>query len=97
MIVWARTEQGKVNGFLVEHDPADPTPGFEATVMTGKTALRAVWQAEITLKGVRVDESHRLPGCESFRDTAAVLTRTRSPPTRPRWPTRASASSSASR
>ena len=45
VIVWARDEDGKVGGFLVEKD----TPGFHTTVMTGKTSLRAVWQAEIEL------------------------------------------------
>ena len=41
--------------------------------MTGKTALRAVWQAEITLDGVRVPAENKLPGCRSFRDVARVL------------------------
>ena len=31
-------------------------PGFDAEVITGKTSLRAVWQADITLSGVRVPE-----------------------------------------
>src|SRR6185503_17286397 len=53
------------------------TPGFDARVMTVKTALRAVWQADITLDGVRVPDANRLPGCESFRDVARVLTVTR--------------------
>jgi glutaryl-CoA dehydrogenase len=43
VIVWARDEDGKVGGFLVEKN----TPGFHTKVMTGKTSLRAVWQAEI--------------------------------------------------
>jgi glutaryl-CoA dehydrogenase len=36
-----------------------------------------VWQAEITLDGVRVPVENRLPGCRSFRDVARVLTLTR--------------------
>ena len=51
-----------VGGYLVEKG----TPGFDARVMTGKTALRAVWQAEITLDGVRVPAANRLPGCQRF-------------------------------
>ncbi len=39
LIVWARGEDGNVGGYLVEKG----TPGFTAEVMTGKTALRAVW------------------------------------------------------
>ena len=72
-IVWARDEEGHVGGFLVEKG----TPGFNATVMTGKTALRAVWQAEIELAGARVPAESRLPGCRNFRDVAGVLARTR--------------------
>jgi glutaryl-CoA dehydrogenase len=45
--------------------------------MTGKTALRAVWQADIELHSVRVPAANRLPGCRTFRDVAAVLARTR--------------------
>jgi glutaryl-CoA dehydrogenase len=73
VIVWARRDDGHVGGFLVEKG----APGFDARVMTGKTALRAVWQADITLDGVRVPEANRLPGCETFRDVAKVLTVTR--------------------
>ena len=39
-IIWARDDDGNVGGFLVEKG----TPGFEAKVMTGKVAKRAVWQ-----------------------------------------------------
>jgi glutaryl-CoA dehydrogenase len=73
VLIWARREDGHVGGFLVEKG----TPGYEATVMTGKTALRAVWQADITLDGVRVPDANRLPGCERFADVARVLTVTR--------------------
>jgi glutaryl-CoA dehydrogenase len=73
VIIWARREDGEVGGFLVEKG----TPGFDARVMTGKTALRAVWQADITLDGVRVPDANRLPGCERFADVAKVLTVTR--------------------
>ena len=73
-IIWARDDDGNVGGFLVEKG----TPGFEAKVMTGKVAKRAVWQAEITLTGVRVPVENRLAGSRSFKDTASVLTATRS-------------------
>jgi glutaryl-CoA dehydrogenase len=53
------------------------TPGYEATVMTGKTALRAVWQAEITLTDVRVPAENKLAECHSFKDVSQVLDRTR--------------------
>ncbi|MGY1603530.1 acyl-CoA dehydrogenase family protein [Geodermatophilus sp. SYSU D00815] len=73
VLIWARDEGGDVGGYVVEKG----TPGFSARVMTGKTALRAVWQAEITLDGVRVPAENRLAGCRSFKDVSRVLDRTR--------------------
>ena len=73
VLVWARGEDGNVGGFVVEKG----TPGYHATVMEGKTSLRAVWQADIELVDVRVPEENRLERCNSFRDVAEVLTRTR--------------------
>ncbi len=74
IVVWARDDEGNVGGFLVEKG----TPGFEPTVMTGKVAKRAVWQADITLKDVRIPAENRLANARSFKDTALVLTATRS-------------------
>jgi glutaryl-CoA dehydrogenase len=74
VVVWARSdEDGQVKGFLVERD----MPGFEATTMEGKGASRAIWQADIRLDGVRVGESSRLPGAETFKDAGRVLVTTR--------------------
>ena len=74
VIIWARDiADGQVKGFLVEKG----TPGFRAEVITGKTAKRAVWQAEIALEGVRVPAANHLAGANAFRDTAKVLTATR--------------------
>ncbi len=73
VIIWARDDDGNVSGFLVEKG----TPGFKAEVMTGKVAKRAVWQADITLDGVRVPVENRLAKSNSFRDTSRVLTATR--------------------
>ncbi len=74
VVVWARDDEGNVGGFLVEKG----MPGFEPTVMTGKVSKRAVWQADITLSGVRVPLENRLEKARSFKDTAQVLTATRS-------------------
>src|SRR4051812_40194283 len=75
IVVWARdTEDEQVKGFLVEKGAA----GYAAQVQERKGALRAVWQAEITLTGVRVAEFDRLPGARSFKDTGKVLASTRS-------------------
>lgn len=73
VVVWARGDDGHVGGYLVETD----TPGFRAETMYGKASLRAVWQADIELEGVRVPVENRLPGCRTFRDLAEDLTRAR--------------------
>ena len=73
-VVWARDEDGNVRGFLVD----TTTPGYEATVIPRKASMRSVWQADITLDGVRVPDADRLPGAESFADTGRVLATTRS-------------------
>jgi glutaryl-CoA dehydrogenase len=73
VLIWARGEDGAVGGYVVDKG----TPGYEARVMTGKTALRAVWQAEITLTDVRVPAENRLANCHSFKDVSTVLDRTR--------------------
>jgi glutaryl-CoA dehydrogenase len=74
VIVWARSdEDGQVKGFLVETD----TPGYSASVIEGKGCARAVWQADISLSGVRVPEASRLPGASSFKDTGRALVTTR--------------------
>ena len=74
VVVWARdTADGRVKGFLVEKG----TPGYTARVIERKASLRAVWQAEIALDDVRVEEANRLPGANSFADTGRVLAATR--------------------
>jgi glutaryl-CoA dehydrogenase len=74
VVVWARdADDGKVRGFLVTPD----TPGYAATVIEGKGASRAIWQADIRLEGVRVADSDRLPGARSFKDAGRVLVTTR--------------------
>ncbi len=74
VIVWARdTGSGDVKGFVVE----TPTEGYEAGVITGKLSLRSVWQADITLTGVRVPDENRLENARTFKDCAKVLANTR--------------------
>jgi glutaryl-CoA dehydrogenase len=74
IVVWARDEADqRVKGFLVEKG----TAGFDARKMEGKGSLRAVWQAEITLTDVRIPETNRLPGAQSFKDAGRVLAGTR--------------------
>lgn len=73
-VIWAKdAADGQVKGFIVPTS----TPGYSATKIERKTALRIVQNADIRLEGVRVPESLRLQNANSFRDTAAVLRLTR--------------------
>ena len=74
IVVWARGEDGQVQGFLVEKG----TPGYDARVIEGKGSLRAIWQADITLDDVIVPIENLLPGARSFKDAGRVLAGTRS-------------------
>jgi len=74
IVVWARdVADRQVKGFLVEKG----APGYLARKIEGKGSLRAVWQAEIELTDVQVDEANRLPGANTFKDTGRVLAGTR--------------------
>jgi len=73
-VIWAKsTEDGHVKGFIVPTS----TPGYIATKIEDKQALRMVQNADITLVDVRVPDELRLPRIDSFRDTAKVLRLTR--------------------
>jgi glutaryl-CoA dehydrogenase len=69
VIIWARGDDGHVGGYIVEKG----TPGFDARVIAGKTALRCVQNAQISLTDVRVPAGNRLAGSKTFRDTESVL------------------------
>ena len=73
-IIWARDDEGNVGGFIVDKG----TPGFDAKIMTGKVAKRAVWQTDIVLADVHVPAENRLALSHNFKDTSSVLTATRS-------------------
>jgi glutaryl-CoA dehydrogenase len=80
VVVWARDDDGKVGAFVVDHrahDPHDPVPGYRASVITGKSSNRAVWQADIRLDGVRIPLGNRLASARSFADTNRVLAKSR--------------------
>ncbi|WP_051878100.1 acyl-CoA dehydrogenase family protein [Streptomyces sp. NRRL B-24720] len=75
VVIWARdVETQHVLGFVVEKD----TPGFTATKIENKMALRIVQNADIVLAGCRVPEANRLQNANSFKDTAKILRQTRS-------------------
>jgi glutaryl-CoA dehydrogenase len=75
IVVWARdVETRRALGFVVEKG----TPGFTATKIENKMALRIVQNADIVLDGCRVPEANRLQNANSFKDTAKILRQTRS-------------------
>lgn len=74
VIVWARDGEGDVGAFVVEKG----TPGFDASsVIGGKIGKRAVWQAEIALRDVRIPVDNRLANARTFEDATRVLDQTR--------------------
>jgi glutaryl-CoA dehydrogenase len=75
IVVWARdVADDQVKGFVVP----SAAPGFHATKIENKIALRIVQNADIVLDGCRVPEANRLQNAHSFKDTAKILAQTRS-------------------
>ncbi|MET3952143.1 acyl-CoA dehydrogenase family protein [Arthrobacter sp. UYEF36] len=75
LAVFARDEaDGQVKAFLVDRQAA----GVTLQKIHGKTALRMMQNAHITLDEVRVPEAMRLQNVNSFRDVAAMLRAMRS-------------------
>ena len=72
-VIWARTDDGRISGFLVETD----NPGFEADVLPRKASQRAAWQTHVTLRDCHVPESARLPKADGLGSTLSVLTHSR--------------------
>jgi glutaryl-CoA dehydrogenase len=72
-VVWARTGDGKINGFLVEKG----MPGFEAPEMKHKLSLRASITSELVLTDVRVPEENRFPEVDSLRGPLSCLNEAR--------------------
>lgn len=74
IVVWARdVADDQVKAFLLEKG----TPGFTATKMRDKIALRAIENADLTFEDCPVPEANRLERARSFADTADVLAATR--------------------
>jgi glutaryl-CoA dehydrogenase len=72
-VIWARTEDARISGFLVEGD----NPGYRAEVLPRKGSQRAVWQTHITLEDCHVPEEARLPEANGLGSTLSVLTHSR--------------------
>jgi len=75
LAVFARDiADGQVKAFLVDRKAA----GMTLEKISGKTSLRMMQNAHITLAGVRVPEAMRLHNVNSFKDVAAMLRAMRS-------------------
>jgi glutaryl-CoA dehydrogenase len=72
-VVWARTEDEGVRGFLVERG----TPGFSAQDVHHKISLRASVTSELILDDVRLPSSAMLPGVSGLRGPLGCLTEAR--------------------
>jgi glutaryl-CoA dehydrogenase len=72
-VIWARTEDGRIGGFLVEGD----NPGYRAEVLPRKGSQRAAWQTHIRLEDCRIPEENRLPKAEGLGSTLSILTHSR--------------------
>lgn len=69
-LVWARdTADGEIKGFVVPTD----TPGYEATKIEHKTAVKIVQNADITFTDVRIPAENKLEKANTFADTNVIL------------------------
>jgi glutaryl-CoA dehydrogenase len=72
-IVWARTDDGAIRGFIVEKE----APGFSAPEIHKKLSLRASVTSELVLQDVRVPEENVLPGATTLRGPLSCLNEAR--------------------
>jgi len=68
-VVWARTEDDEIRGFVVEKGMR----GFSAPEIHRKLSLRASVTSELVLDDVRVPEENMLPGANSLRGPLSCL------------------------
>jgi glutaryl-CoA dehydrogenase len=72
-IVWARTDEGAIRGFIVEKD----FPGFSAPEIHKKLSLRASVTSELVLQDVRVPDDNVLPDATTLRGPLSCLNEAR--------------------
>ncbi|MFT7461855.1 MAG: glutaryl-CoA dehydrogenase [Pseudohongiellaceae bacterium] len=72
-VVWARTNEGPINGFLVEKG----MDGFTAPEQKRKFSLRASVTSELVMQDVRVPEANRLPNVSGLKGPLGCLTQAR--------------------
>ena len=72
-IVWAKTEDGVIRGFILEKG----MKGLSAPKIEGKFALRASITGEIVMEDVFVPEENLLPGVEGLKGPFGCLNKAR--------------------
>ncbi len=72
-IVWARCEDGKIRGFLVERG----TKGFSARDIEGKFSLRASVTSELVLQDCAIPVANLLPRSKGLRSALMCLNQAR--------------------
>ena len=72
-VVWAKDEEGKVRGMVVEKG----SPGFSAPEIHGKWSLRASITGELVFEDVRVPKEQVFPEIRGLRGPLACLSKAR--------------------
>ena len=72
-VVWAKTPDGAIRGFLVEQG----MPGYSAHDIKGKFSLRASITSELVLEEVRVPRENLLPNVSGLKGPFSCLTQAR--------------------
>lgn len=72
-IVWAKTEDDKIRGFLVDKG----TPGFSTKDVHGKFSLRASVTSELNFADCRIPETNLLPNVEGLKGPFGCLNNAR--------------------
>src|SRR5438094_3206312 len=69
-VVWAKDDDGRVGGFVVEKN----TPGFRAQDIEGKFSLRMSRTSECWFENCRIPAENRLPKAEGLKAPLSCLT-----------------------
>jgi glutaryl-CoA dehydrogenase len=72
-VVWAKDDDGRVGGFVVEKD----APGFRARDIEGKFSLRMSRTSECWFEDCRIPAENRLPGAKGLRAPLSCLSQAR--------------------
>src|SRR6266705_5498806 len=72
-VVWAKTEDGEIRGFLVEKG----TPGFSTLDIHGKFSMRASITSELSFQDCQISLENKLPNVKGLRGPLGCLSQAR--------------------